>query len=231
MQAVIFAGGLATRLGLITQHRPKSLVCIGGRPFLDYQLELLSRNGVNDVVLCLGHLGEQIEEHVGDGSRYGVTITCSREPVRLGTAGALKHAAPLLADFFFTLYGDSYTPIDFSALTRFFRSRKALALMTVYRNDGAYDRSNTVVARDRVVYYSKENTRPDMVYIDYGVNYFAKDVLTWIPEREFSGLEELFAKLIERGALLAYEAHERFYEIGSPEGLRDFERFATEVVT
>ena len=105
MQVAILAGGLATRLRPLTQDQPKSMVRVLGRPFLEYQLEFLRRNGITAVVLCIGYLGEQIEGYFGDGGGFGVDIRYSREDKPLGTAGALKNARGLLADEFFTLYG------------------------------------------------------------------------------------------------------------------------------
>jgi NDP-sugar pyrophosphorylase family protein len=96
VQVVILAGGLATRLGKLTENRPKSLVEILGKPFLAYQLELLKNNGISDIVLCTGHLGRQIRETFGDGSEYGVHIRYSHEENPLGTAGAVKNAEPFV---------------------------------------------------------------------------------------------------------------------------------------
>ena len=103
IQVVILAGGLATRLGELTKNRPKSLLEILGKPFLAYQLEVLRANGITDIVLCIGHLGTQIQDIFGDGSQYGVHIRYSLENKPLGTAGALKNAEPLLLKNFFVL--------------------------------------------------------------------------------------------------------------------------------
>lgn len=225
MQVAIVAGGLATRLGGLTRGQPKSLVRILGKPFLEYQIEFLRRGGVRDIVLCTGHLGEQIESYFGNGMRFGVDIRYSREPKLLGTAGALKNAQSLLADTFFTLYGDSYVFIDFRAAMSHFVARGEPALMTVYKNDDLYDRSNTAVADGLVTKYSKRERTADMVYIDYGVNLFRKAVLDMVPRDEPYSLEALHQRLIEGRQLGALEITERFYEIGSVQGLREFEEY------
>ena len=137
IQVVILAGGLATRLGNLTRNQPKSMVKVWGKPFLEYQLEVLRRGGIEDIILCIGHMGEQIERHFGNGSKYGVNIEYSTEDKLLGTAGALKKAEALLNGRFFTMYGDSYLFLDFSLVMSYFESRNKLALMTVYKN---YDR-------------------------------------------------------------------------------------------
>jgi len=217
VQIVILAGGQGTRLGDLTKDRPKSMVLIRGRPFLEYQLELLKAQGITDVVLCIGYLGEQIERYFGDGQRIGLDIRYSQEDRPLGTTGALKNAELLLNNTFFTMYGDSYLSLDFRQVMSHFQSHRKLALMTVYRNHDTYDKSNTTIQGDLVKKYSKQERTPDMVYIDYGANIFRKEVLSLIPENQFCRMEELFPRLIER--------EELFYEIGSLRGLKDFQQY------
>jgi MurNAc alpha-1-phosphate uridylyltransferase len=226
MQVAILAGGLATRLRPLSEKLPKSLIHISGKPFLHYQLDFLKRNGITRVVLCTGYLGEQIEDYFRDGRKFGVHIEYSRESEQLlGTAGALKKAQPLLDREFFTMYGDSYLFLDFGAAMRYFRSQNKLALMTVYKNFDRYDRSNTVIERNLVKKFSKKEKTEDMVYIEYGVNVFKKEALEMVPEDQPYSLDDLFPSLIEQGELLAFEVKERFYEIGSISGLKEFEEF------
>jgi NDP-sugar pyrophosphorylase family protein len=117
MQAVILAGGLGTRLRPLTAKRPKAMVSIAGRPFLEYQIGLLRDAGIDDIVLCVGYLAEQIIDYFGDGSSFGVRLRYSVERERLlGTAGAVKQAEPLLTDIFFLTYGDSYLRLDYRAV-------------------------------------------------------------------------------------------------------------------
>lgn len=205
------------------------MITVGNRPFLEYQLELLKNAGIIEIVLCIGYLGEQIEMYFGDGSKYGIDITYSSEDHPLGTAGALKKAENILRDVFITLYGDSYLFLDFSNIMSYFHSRDRLALMTVYRNHDQYDKSNTVINSGLVTKYSKQEKTDDMFYIDYGVNVFRKETLQMIPDSEFYPLEDLFSKLIAEQELLAFEVKQRFYEIGSPDGLREFEKYAKEM--
>ena len=223
MQVAILAGGLATRLGALTKQRPKSMVTVRGKPFLEYQLELLRTAGIEDIVMCIGHLGEQIERQFGNGRKHGVRIEYSFDDSPLGTAGALKKAEALLNDTFFTMYGDSYLFVDFTTIMSDFKSQNKLALMTVYRNCDQYATSNTVVERGLVKRFSKKEKTEDMVYIEYGVNIFKKEALKLIPESQFYSLDDLFPKLIEKKELLAFEVKERFYEIGSLQGLKEFE--------
>lgn len=229
MQVAILAGGLATRLGAVAQKNPKSMVQILGRPFLEYQLEFLKKGGIRDIILCTGHLGEQIENYFGDGSRFGVSIQYSREDSRLGTAGALKKAEGLLDDTFFTLYGDSYLFVNFEATMSFFKSRNKLALMSVYKNHDKYKRSNTAVEGELVKKYSTRSRTTDMVYIEYGANIFRKEILEMIPEGYYT-LGRLFQRLIEKREILAYEVEKRFYEVGSLRLLKEFGEFAKDAL-
>jgi N-acetyl-alpha-D-muramate 1-phosphate uridylyltransferase len=225
MQVAIIAGGLATRLGRLTQNVPKSLLMIEGKPFLQHQLGRLREGRIEDVVVCTGHLGHQIQDYFGDGSRFGVNLVYSHEEKPMGSAGALRLAKDKLQDPFFTIYGDSYLSLDFGAILKHFNSQNRLALMTVYENADLYDRSNTAVKGHLVEKYSKKEKTPGMVYIDYGANLFRKPVLELVPEGQVYSLEDLFAQLIEKRELLAYEVKERFYEIGSLQGLTEFREY------
>jgi NDP-sugar pyrophosphorylase family protein len=230
MQMAILAGGLAVRLGDLARNRPKSLIEVAGKPFLEHQLEFLRKAGLTEVVLCIGHLGEQIRRRFGDGAEFGVNITYSVEKEMLGSAGALKNAEALLEDVFYTMYGDSYLFLDFASTMRYFLSQNKLALMTVYRNQNRYDRSNTAITGNLVTKYTKQDRTQDMVYIDYGANIFRKEVLKMVPEDQPYPLEELLPRLIVKGELLAYEVEERFYEIGSPQGMKDFAEYISTAV-
>lgn len=226
MQAVILAGGLATRLRPLAEKIPKSLVQIQGKPFFEYQLDLLRRGGVRNIIACVGYLGEQIESYFGDGQKFGVSINYSYEREQLlGTAGALKNAQELLEGEFFVLYGDSYLFLDFAAIMSHFKKFDKLGLMVVYKNYDRYDISNVVADGNLVKEYSKKRKTKDMVYIDYGASILRKRALELVPPNQVYSLEELFAQLVKQEQLLAYEVTERFYQIGSPEGLDEFKRY------
>ncbi len=220
----ILAGGLATRLRPITEKIPKSLVPVAGKPFLAHQLELLCLRGIRRVVLCVGHLGEMIQCDFGDGSAFGVRLDYSFDgPKLLGTGGAIRRALPLLGDDFFVLYGDSYLPADYASVADFFRRRGKLGCMTVYHNQGRYDTSNVVFRDGEIVVYDKQNRRPEMHYIDYGLSLFKKPVFeSYAPDLPFD-LAEVMSKLVREKQLVGYEVHERFYEMGSPAGLAELE--------
>ena len=231
MQAVILAGGLGSRLRPLTDRVPKPMIMVQGKPFLEHQIELLRRHGIRSVVLCVGYLGHMIEEYFGDGSRFSVGIRYSEEGDRLqGTAGALKRAESVLDDEFFLTYADAYLLLDYAAVMAHFRRRDRLALMVIYRNENQYARSNVAAADGYVTAYDKDEQTPDMVYINYGVSVLRKETLEHIPPRRVYSQEELYARFIDERQLLAYETDQRFYEVGSPEGLEEFSRLiASEV--
>ena len=201
------------------------MVEILDKPFLAYQLELLRASGIIDIVLCIGHLGIQIMDTFGDGGKFGLHIRYSVEDKPLGTASALKNAGPLLGNTFFVMYGDSYLFLDFPQVMSYFLLQDKLGLATVFRNHDAYAGSNMVISDNRVLKYSKFEKSKDMVYIDYGASLFKKEALQLVPENHTYSLEDLFIRLIEKEELLAFEVNDRFYEIGSPQGLKDFEAF------
>lgn len=229
MYAVILAGGLATRLRPITERVPKSLVSVAGRPFVDYQLELLARAGVTKVLLCIGHLGQQIRDHCGDGARYGLRVAYAEDgPTQRGTGGALRNAAPLLPEVFFVLYGDAYLRCSYREIWTSFSKATTRGLMTVYENHNQYDRSNVLLEGNRVSLYVKSGRTPNMTFIDYGLSLFRKDVLAEAPSVTTFDLIDIHQSLIRKRELLAYLIHTRFYEVGSPAGLQEFDRLVRE---
>jgi NDP-sugar pyrophosphorylase family protein len=224
MQAAIIAGGLGTRLGALTKDVPKPLVPVVGRPFLDHQLRLLRAGGVDQVVLCIGHLGEQIQDFVGDGSRWGLEVAYSLDgPVLLGTGGSLKKAAPLLEERFLLTWGDSYLEIEHRRVWRAFLASGLPAMMVVWRNRGAKEPSNVRLAGERVADYDKWSPGPEFDCIDYGLSALNREVLAAIPEGEPFAIEEVFRGLARRGELGAYVVEQAFMEIGSPAGLAELE--------
>jgi N-acetyl-alpha-D-muramate 1-phosphate uridylyltransferase len=225
VNAVVLAGGLATRMRPATSKVPKSMLTVNGRPFVDWQLERLAACGYRDVVMCIGHLGEAVRAHVGDGSRFGLAVRWSDEgDTRLGTAGALRHALPLLPATFLVTYGDSYLPFDYaSPLRALVQHDDCDGVMSVFRNDGRWDRSNVATDGTWVLRYEKGVDDPELTAIDYGAIALRRGVVERLPEGA-SPLDAVQRDLAASRRLRAVVATERFYEIGSPEGLDALER-------
>jgi MurNAc alpha-1-phosphate uridylyltransferase len=225
LPVAILAGGLAKRLRPLTGHMPKSLIDVAGQPFIVHQLNLLQRSGLTDVVLCVGYLGDQIRKEVGDGHRWGLRVTYVFDgPNLLGTGGALRHAVPVLGDAFFVLYGDSYLECDYLAIEKVFCEGGRLGLMTVLKNMNQWDRSNIIFEDGRIVSYNKKILIPEMEYIDYGLGLLHAAVLEDYPLDISFDLAKVYQDLITRDQLAGFEVSERFYEIGSPEGLEETRR-------
>jgi NDP-sugar pyrophosphorylase family protein len=205
----------------LTLTVPKSMLEVAGRPFVDWQLEQLAASGLRDIVFCVAHLGAQIRAHVGDGERFGMHISWSEEgPRLLGTGGALREALPLLEASFVVTYGDSYLPFDYAEPLRVLENhRDCEGVMALYKNEGRWDTSNVASDGAWVLRYEKGSCDPALDHIDYGATALRRDVIAARPAGAAWGLDALQRDLAQRKRLRAYVARERFFEIGSPEGL------------
>jgi NDP-sugar pyrophosphorylase family protein len=205
---------------------------IAGEPFVAHQLRLFRVHGYERVVMLVGYRGEMIQAYVGDGSAFGLRVEYSFDsagdagrPALLGTAGAIAKALPLLGNEFSVIYGDSYLPCDYAAAERTFARSGKLGLMTVYRNQGQWDTSNVEFDGTKVVRYDKANRTPAMQHIDYGLGVFRREAFADVPRDRPYDLAALYQELVARGELAAWESPERFYEIGSLEGIRGLTEF------
>src|SRR6185295_7613823 len=198
-QAVILAGGLATRMQPRTLTVPKILLEVRGRPFADLQLEMLAKYNYQSVVLCVAFLGEQVRAYVGDGKRWGLRVEFSDEGKELlGTGGALRNAAPLLEETFLVTYGDSYLPFDYAAPLDSLRAHDDCdGVMSVFKNDGKWDASNVRTDGDWILAYEKGTKDPAFDHIDYGAIALRKSAVLELPERQRSGLDELQTRLAQ----------------------------------
>jgi NDP-sugar pyrophosphorylase family protein len=226
LPVAILAGGLAMRLRPVTERVPKALLPFGGRPFIHWQLELLAQRGIAQVVLCVGFLGELIRDAVGDGADFGLEVRYSCDGERLlGTGGALKHALPLLGEHFFVLYGDSYLDCSFAAAQEAYEASRSPGLMTVFRNEDRWDRSNVLWRDGKIVEYNKRAPRTEMAYVDYGLAVLSAHTLQKRPDEAAFDLADVYHELSLRGELAGLEVGERFYEIGSMRGIEETERY------
>jgi NDP-sugar pyrophosphorylase family protein len=205
---------------------PKAMIEVAGRPFVDWQLEHLAASGLRDVVMCVGHLAEQIQDHVGDGARFGVRVAWSVEgPQLLGTGGAVRAALPRLEPAFLVTYGDSYLPFDYSEPLRVLGAHSDCdGVMAVYRNENRWDASNVKTDGEWVLRYEKGAKDPALDCIDYGAMALRREVIAALPEGPV-GLDVAQLDLARRHRMRAVVATERFYEIGSEAGLAELERY------
>ena len=231
VQVVVLMGGLGTRLKNITKECPKSLVDVCGRPFFDYQLDLLTAWGFKKFVFLIGYKADMIEEYYGDGSRFGISIKYSYDGEKLlGTGGAVRRAIDLLEDDFLLIYGDSFMDIDYAeTLYRYDMGKKegARALMTVLRNNDRFDKSNVVVKDGRIVLYDKHDPTPEMEYIDYGVCMYERSLFENRAKDEAFDIADIQHDLSVKGEMTAQQVTKRFYEIGNPNSLAEFSAYVT----
>lgn len=225
MQIVILSGGLGTRLRPITEKIPKSMVLVNNKPFLQYQIEILKKNGITDIVLCVGYLHEKIREYFGTGRKYGVKLAYSTEKNKLlGTAGALKNASGFLDREFMVMYGDSYLDFNYRDFISCYGRIKEPVLMAVYRNSCRYDKSNVLLKNNLVVKYDKH---PDekLFFIDYGISIIKRSIVDDFPANCQVTLSDVFKTLSSGGDIHAFRVNRRFYEIGSVKGLKVFSEY------
>jgi NDP-sugar pyrophosphorylase family protein len=222
----ILAGGYATRLGELARDLPKCLIEINGRPFVDWQLDLLVENGYTDFIFCISYKSEMIQNHLGNGSRWGASIRYSIDgETQLGTGGAIQKALPLLGDAFGVIYGDSYLPIDYLGVEIEFLNSKSHGMMTVYKNRNQFDLSNVEYIAGKLVNYEKGLNDRKMHHIDYGLTYFRKEPFLSIANELSFDLSNICHLLAKEGKLDGFEVFERFYEIGSVEGIEELSEY------
>lgn len=226
LQVAILAGGLGTRVKSISGELPKALISVAGKPFIERQIQLLVDSGYRDLVICVGYRSSSIIEYLGNGSKFGARIEYSNDgPLPLGTKGAIKNALNLLGDNFAVLYGDSYLPIDFSLAEKAYIEGKKNCLMTVYKNENKFDASNIHFQDGTIIKYSKNPSDKQLNYIDYGLLFFCKTIFESDIFPESNDLSSTIEELVKMNQVSGYEVNNRFYEIGSPQGIKDLETY------
>jgi NDP-sugar pyrophosphorylase family protein len=216
---VILAGGLGTRLGALAEGLPKPMVPVSGKPFLEYTVRQLARQGFPEVLFLVGYRAEVIEAHFGDGSAFGLRIHYSREPEPMGTGGALKLAAPRIADRFLMLYGDLYRDFDYGA----FCARHGQALAVYPYAEGLTTIACANVGLDatgaRVTRYVKGDPAAELSHVDAGFGVFRRESLELLPGGKSSFEEGVYPALAESGKLEAELVDRGFFDIGNPADL------------
>ena len=234
MQCAILLGGLGTRIRKISGDLPKALIPINGRPFLAYQLDLLSQRGVNQVVLLAGYRGDLICEFLKQYRNPKLHIEMVDEGKQLlGTGGAVRNAAELglLENHFLVTYGDSYLPVNYVDLEKEFLQQKKPAVMAIYKNENQFDKSNVKINGDHLVYdkHYQLDKAENYPYIDYGVSAIDRqDLMNRIPTGEAFDLAVYFGELSKMGLLGGHIVTQRFYEIGSIDGYNNFVQYLQE---
>lgn len=218
---VVLCGGMATRLYPITKTIPKSLILINKNPFISYQLDLFYKQGIRNVILCVGKFGKMIEDYVGNGSSWGLNVKYSYENENnlLGTGGAIKNALDLLPEIFIITYGDCYLDTNYiNILTKFYEKNKSM-LITIWYNKTKYHKNNILFKNNKILSYNKIST-PDMQHIDYGIIIVNKSIFNNYKNK--FDLSEIMSNLISKNKISVYEVIDSFHEVGCQNGIKSF---------
>ncbi|HEY6185197.1 MAG TPA: nucleotidyltransferase family protein [Terriglobales bacterium] len=217
--ALLLVGGMGTRLRSVVSSAPKPMATLGGKSFLELLVKQLSQQGVSKLVMCTGYLADQIQEHFGDGSSWGVSIEYSKELQPLGTGGAVKLAESQLhdADPFLVMNGDSFMEVDFDRLFQTHLEKKAIITMAVRRVENA-SRYGAVelAAEGRITRFAEKSATEMPGIVNAGVYVFSRKVLKHIPAGPCSLERDIFPKLLSKG-MYAVEQRGIFIDIGTPE--------------
>jgi D-glycero-alpha-D-manno-heptose 1-phosphate guanylyltransferase len=217
--AVLLVGGIGTRLQSVLPATPKPLAPVGDAPFLQLLVRQLRSQGIRRLVLCTGHLADQVEKEFGDGHKWDVAIAYSKESHPLGTAGAVKFAERYLrhASDFLVMNGDSFLELDFRELIRFHREHNGLVSMAVRRvPDAARYGTVELDTHNRVVGFREKMGAPVPGIVNAGVYLFKRTILQYIPDGPASLEKDIFPRLLNHG-VYAPEQQGMFIDIGTPE--------------
>lgn len=224
MQAVIMAGGKGTRLSSVTKNLPKPMVDFCGKPLLEYIIGNLKENGVNDIILVIGHLGEVIKNHFGSGEKFGVSIRYFNEDTPLGTAGALPLIKNMLEDDFLLVFGDLFLNIDFKKFFCFHKEKSSDITLFAHPNSHPFDSDIIVTdSSDRVTGWSYKKDERKSYYknlVNAGVYVISKQAVPEIPSGKLDLEKDVIIPGIESGGIFAYNSSEYVKDIGTPERLR-----------
>jgi histidinol-phosphate phosphatase family protein len=225
-QAVILAGGRGTRMQPITNDRPKPMVPILGRPFLEYQIEQLRDQGFERVLLLLGYLPEVVQNHFGDGRRFGIRIEYSvTEPDQL-TSSRVATARHMIDPCFLLLYCDNYWPMRMNRLWARFREAGKPGLITVYSNKDDYSRGSVILGQDgHVQVFDRLRTTPGLREVEISYAILTDLALALLPEQDTLFEEAIYTPLARQGRLTAYVSDHRYYGVGSLHQLPPTEAF------
>jgi D,D-heptose 1,7-bisphosphate phosphatase len=221
MKVIIMAGGKGTRAASIASDIPKPMIPINGKPVLEYQIECFARNNLTDITIVIGHLGSQITEYFGDGSRFGCIISYFTETEPLGTAGALYKLEYITEDFIL-VNGDIIFDMDFSRMISFHKKTSAWATLAVHPNSHPYDSALIITGTDNQVigWLNKEENRTyHKNQVNSGVHILSHELIKNIRfDNEKIDLDrEILKPAINTKKIYAYRTPEYIKDMGTPE--------------
>jgi NDP-sugar pyrophosphorylase family protein len=218
MDVLVLTGGQGSRLRSVVSDRPKTMASINGRPFLDLLLDHLQAAGFSRFILCAGYMGDYIADYYKAESASCREILISRETRPLGTAGAVKHAEPLIhGNSFLILNGDSFCAVDLTAFINFHQQHAAHASMVIANTDTAQSYGTVVLGPDNRIVQFKEKSTMGQAWINAGIYMFDRDVLNRIPSDGDSSLEhDIFPQMVDE-RFFGFTTKVPVIDIGTPE--------------
>lgn len=223
-QAVILVGGEGTRLRPLTLTTPKPLLPIHGKPFAHYLVELLRKNGIEEIIFLTGYLAEQFPTYFGDGSSFGLKIRYSETPITNDTGARLRKARLMLNETFLLLYGDNYWPLDLEKLLAQHEKTNTLATVTVYERDNPEKKNNMLVEGELVKIYDKKRETLGLNGVDIGFFILSRDVLGLLPEGNVNFELAVLWQLIAQKQLGGFLTRQPYWGLTDAERLPAVER-------
>lgn len=215
-QAVIIAGGYGTRLKPFTDTAPKPMYPINGKPFIGFLVEQIKQFGIRDILILLGYLPEQIQDYLGDGSRYGVRIAYDITPVECETGMRMRSAYDKMKSTFLFLYCDNYCPINYERLLNDFRMHQSKVQITAYANRDQYTKDNLMLDADgKVLLYDKKRVTQNLKTVDIGYAIMERSIVRLLPNENVNFEATVYPQLVQNGELYATVCEHRYYSIGS----------------
>jgi len=220
MKAIILSGGLGTRLRPFTEVIPKPLLPIGEKAVLEIQIEHLKANGFNHIYLATNYKSSYIENFFGDGSKYGISLTISKEDKPLGTAGPVKLLEKHLHEPFLVMNGDILTQLPYKKLYEFACAKDSLLTISTKEIVTPFQFGNIHTVGDLVTgIEEKPNLRTNILA---GIYIFKPGILDLIPENEYFGMDNLIRKMIDLGLPIThYPIEDYWLDIGQ---VKDYEK-------
>lgn len=217
IQAFILCGGLGSRLKSLTKNNQKVMVAVNQRPFLDILISYLKKQGIQNIVLCVGYKSDLVKDYYKKNSQ-GLDIVFSEESTPLGTGGAIKNAKSFLRrESFFVFNGDSFCSISLNLFERYFQRNKALGCLAVAKVKESRDFGSIVLNKKYEIVDFKEKKKGANVYVNAGIYCFSKDIFNFMPNKKKFSLEtDFFPGLIGKN-FFGFVANAPFYDIGTPQ--------------
>lgn len=219
-QAVILCGGRGRRLAPFTDHTPKPMIPVNGRPFLQYLLEQLRACGVGHVALCTGYLASQISDCFGDGSRLGLRLTYSEQPPEWESGARLREVRELVFDRFLLLYADNFVPFDIGRMQRFRDTTSSVVTLLL----AAKARGNVRVQDGKVLIYDPQRAAPGLDHVEIGYMMTDRRIFEAVPPGN-SSLSAALRALADAGEVTGVLCEDRYHSVSDPERWRLAERY------